>query len=133
MRDALFRAISRYSDFQRSLGVAPNILADRLDGFVRAGLMERRTAEGHPGTQDYCLTEKGRDLAPVIVALTQWGDRWAAPDGPPIIFGHCGCTGMVEQTVRCVACGATVDSADLETRAGPGSHHRGPSGTQRRP
>lgn len=121
IRDALFRGISRYAEFQRSLGVAPNILADRLEWFVRTGLMERRAAAGTAGTQEYLLTAMGRDLAPVLVALTRWGDHWAAPEGPPILFGHRGCTGTVEQTIRCLTCGGTLDDADLETRAGPGS------------
>ena len=67
-----------FSDFERRLRIAPNILAERLDGFVADGLMERRD------DQEYVLTEKGRELGPVIVALTEWGDRWVAPQGPPI-------------------------------------------------
>src|SRR5450755_1606952 len=79
IRDALFRGITRFSDFQRSLGVAPNILATRLDSFVGAGLMELRQYSERPPQHEYLLTGKGRDLGPVIIALTAWGDRWAAP------------------------------------------------------
>src|SRR3954447_17797158 len=70
IRDALFRGVTRFADFQRNLGVASNILASRLNDFVAADLMERRVTSTH---HDYLLTDKGRDLQPVIVALTHWG------------------------------------------------------------
>ena len=72
IRDALFAGHARFGDFQRSLGVASNILTARLDSFVAAGLMERRRYSEHPEHYEYLLTGKGRDLAPVIVALTAW-------------------------------------------------------------
>ena len=73
IRDALFAGHARFGDFQRSLGVASNILTARLDSFVAAGLMERRRYSEHPEHYEYLLTGKGRDLAPVIVALTRLG------------------------------------------------------------
>lgn len=129
LRDALFRGITRFSAFQRSLGVAPNILADRLDGFVAAGLMERRGVPDQLSVHDYLLTDKGRDLAPVLVALTAWGDRWLAPDGPPIAFIHAGCGGTILQEVSCGTCGGTVDPPGIETRGGPGSRRAGSTDT----
>lgn len=75
LRDAMFRGLTRYSDFMRTLEIAPNILAKRLAGFVEAGLMTQ-SAEG-----EYRLTEKGLDLKPTIMALTAWGDKWVRP-GP---------------------------------------------------
>ena len=81
LRDAMFRGYTRYNQFQRSLGVATNVLATRLDDFVAAGLMERR-GDGTAGEpSEYVLTRKGLELKPVIVALTEWGDRWVRP-GP---------------------------------------------------
>src|SRR3954470_9309946 len=82
LRNALFAGSTRYGDFQRSLGVATNVLQDRLDGFVGAGIMERRPSTDQRGQHEYVLTEKGRDFAPALIALTQWGDKWAGPDGP---------------------------------------------------
>ena len=80
LRDAMFRGYTRFSQFQKSLGVATNILAKRLEGFVAAGIMERRPGIG--GEQvEYVLTQKGLELKPVIIALTEWGDRWVRP-GP---------------------------------------------------
>jgi DNA-binding HxlR family transcriptional regulator len=75
LRDAMFAGITRFSQFQKSLGVATNILAKRLDDFVAAGIMEHRP--GAPGEQaEYVLTRKGMELKPFVVALTDWGDKW---------------------------------------------------------
>lgn len=62
------------------------------------------------------VDRKGRDLAPVVVALTEWGDRWAAPDGPPVVFGHPGCDGLARQTVVCTSCGNGLPASKLEAR-----------------
>ena len=120
IRDALFRGTTRFTDFQRSLQLAPNILAARLDSFVRARLMEQRSQAGRPGQPEYVLTEKGRDLAPVIIALTAWGDKWAAPQGPPAIFGHQACDGEIIQQLGCPDCGELITSDAVVARPGPG-------------
>ena len=78
LRDAAFAGHTRFSEFERSLGIAPNILASRLESFVVGGLMELRPNAEHKGQSEYLLTEKGRDFIPTIVALSSWGDRWAA-------------------------------------------------------
>ena len=88
LRDA-FYGRTRFEDFQRSLGIARNVLAVRLDRLVSAGVMERRRYEEHPPRDEYVLTEMGRDLFPVIAALLAWGDRWTAgEDGPPLPLVH---------------------------------------------
>jgi DNA-binding HxlR family transcriptional regulator len=120
IRDALFAGHTRFADFQRSLGVAPNILATRLGGFVAAGLMERRRYSDHPEHYEYVLTGKGRDLAPVILALTAWGDQHAAPNGPPILLEHATCGGQLQQRIDCAACGDEVRAPDIRVRPGPG-------------
>jgi len=130
IRDALFRGITRFSDFQRSLGVAPNILATRLDSFVGAGLMELRQYSERPPQHEYLLTGKGRDLGPVIIALTAWGDRWAAPQGPPIAYEHQGCGGVIRQETRCMTCGDPAPAADITARPGSATgavDHRTPA------
>jgi DNA-binding HxlR family transcriptional regulator len=120
IRDALFAGHARFADFQRSLGVAPNILTTRLDGFVAAGLMERRRYSEHPEHYEYLLTGKGRDLAPVIVALSAWGDQHAAPHGPPILFEHTACGGQIHQQIHCAACEEEIRNSDIRVRPGPG-------------
>ena len=83
LRDAMFRGSTRFSEFQKNLGIATNILARRLDRFVADGLMERRPG-GAREQADYVLTQKGLELKPVLVALTEWGDKWVRPG--PITF-----------------------------------------------
>jgi DNA-binding HxlR family transcriptional regulator len=121
IRNALFAGSTRFTEFQRTLGVAPNILSSRLDRFVEAGLMQTRPlSDGHE-TREYVLTDKGRELQPVIIALTEWGDRWAAPDGPPIIYEHEDCDGQVHLHLRCENCDAEPGPGRVTTRPGPGA------------
>jgi DNA-binding HxlR family transcriptional regulator len=121
IRNALFAGHTRFGDFQRSLGVASNILTARLDGFVAAGLMHPQRYSEHPEHFDYLLTDKGRELAPVILALTDWGDRWMAPDGPPVLYSHAVCGGDISQHTVCAGCGRVADAADVQARPGPGT------------
>ncbi|WP_144638828.1 winged helix-turn-helix transcriptional regulator [Bordetella genomosp. 13] len=74
VRDA-FDGLRRFSEFQRSLGVARNILADRLRGLVAAGILDMQEAADGSAYQAYVLTAKGESLFPVVVALRQWGER----------------------------------------------------------
>jgi DNA-binding HxlR family transcriptional regulator len=120
LRDALYRGTTRFADFQRDLGMASNILAKRLDGFVAAGLMEQRRYSERPEHHEYLLTESGRQLQAVIIALTAWGDRWAAPNGPPILYEHAHCGEAIHAQLRCSKCGDVGTSAEVVVRPGPG-------------
>jgi DNA-binding HxlR family transcriptional regulator len=86
LRDAMFGNFTRFSQFQKSLGIATNILAKRLEDFVASGLMERRQPGAFGEQAEYLLTRKGLDLKPVIIALTEWGDKWVRPG--PSVFRH---------------------------------------------
>lgn len=119
LRDALFAKVTRFGDFQHNLGIATNVLTARLEAFVAAGIMERRGVVGQGHQAEYVLTEKGRDLAPAMVALTHWGDRWAAPGEPPIIYLHADCGGEVHVEAVCETHGA-VPSGEVGVRPGPG-------------
>jgi len=121
IRNAAFAGMTRFSEFERRLGIASNVLAKRLDGFVADGLMElRAAADGSPGTE-YILTRKGHELGLVVMALTAWGDRWAAPDGPPIRFEHGACGGPVRPVAECESCGHTPDITEVTAAPGPGA------------
>ena len=74
VRDA-FRGLRRFSQFQKSLGLARNILTARLRGLVTDGILRAVPASDGSAYQEYVLTHKGRDLLPVLVALRQWGMR----------------------------------------------------------
>ncbi|MEU4702652.1 winged helix-turn-helix transcriptional regulator [Nonomuraea dietziae] len=120
IRDALFAGATRFSDFQRNLGIATNILKARLDGFVEAGIMRRHRYSEQPELYEYVVTDKGRALAPALVALSEWGDRWASDREPPIIYTHAVCgTGVTQQTV-CAHCGRVDDPAEIQSTIGPG-------------
>jgi len=114
LRNAMFAGTMRFSEFQKRLEVAPNILANRLERFVEEGLMT--TSKGDSEHFEYRLTRKGLDFKPVIIALAEWGDRWAAPEGPPIAFEHTGCGGRVAQRLFCKACGDSPELKDVVAR-----------------
>ena len=109
----------RFEEIQSDLGIARNILSDRLTTLVARGIVDRVRYMEHPERFEYTLTEKGRDLFPVIAALMQWGDRWAAPDGPPMVFRHtCGHNGHAQ--VTCSECGESMRLESVRAKAGPG-------------
>ncbi|HXV33843.1 MAG TPA: helix-turn-helix domain-containing protein [Gaiellaceae bacterium] len=78
VRDA-FLGLSRFAEFRNSLGIAPNVLADRLDRLVADGIFERVRYSARPARYEYLLTEKGRDLFTALNAIREWGDRHVSP------------------------------------------------------
>ncbi len=84
IREAFF-GTRRFGEFQAHLGIAPNVLSARLQGLVGHGILRAVSESENGRVLDYRLTDKGRDLFPIIVALLQWGDRHApVPGGPPV-------------------------------------------------
>lgn len=82
LRDA-FGGTTRFDEFQRSLGIAPNMLARRLAALVEADLLERRRYSERPPRDDYVLTARGRDFKPVLAALVAFGNKhFADPERP---------------------------------------------------
>jgi DNA-binding HxlR family transcriptional regulator len=120
VRDA-FHGIRRFDDFQSRLGIARNVLADRLGKLVAAGVLEKRPYQDNPPRHDYLLTEKGRDLWPVLTTMRQWGDRHAAPHGPPTLVVHEGCGKAAPFVLHCSACDEPVSSRDVHLERGPGA------------
>jgi DNA-binding HxlR family transcriptional regulator len=111
----------RFAEIRRSMGVAPNILSDRLGMLVEHGLLRRRLYSEHPESYEYMATQKGIDLNPVIVSLLQWGDKYAAPAGPPRVPVHAACGHDARLELRCSHCSEAIDSAELTARPGPGA------------
>src|ERR687886_977841 len=85
LRDA-FRGLTQFDQFQKSLGIAPNMLSRRLNTLVENGLLERRRYSERPPRDEYVLTERGRDFRPVLWALIAWGNRHFAPEGPSVVL-----------------------------------------------
>src|SRR5215472_18553007 len=87
LREAYY-GVTRFDEFEYYVGVAPNILSNRLKKLVDAGMMKRVPLAEHAGRYDYVLTEKGRDFFPAYLALKKWGDDWLAePAGPRSFSG----------------------------------------------
>ena len=125
LRD-LFNGVHRFDDITGHLGIARNVLTRRLATLTDAGLVDRvpYREPGHRERHEYRLTDAGRDLLPVILALVAWGDRHLAPDGSPMVVEHRGCGEPVVLELRCAA-GHDVDPrAGLRARPGPGARLR---------
>ncbi|HUO69564.1 MAG TPA: helix-turn-helix domain-containing protein [Solirubrobacteraceae bacterium] len=123
-----FLGTRRFDQFQERLGVARNVLQGRLERLVEAGIMRRTPYQERPTRYEYRLTQKGVDLWPVIVSLLKWGDRYAAPAGPPMVLTHKGCGGGLDDRRRCVRCGADLEPSDVQATPGPGAASEPPLG-----
>ncbi|MGN9779161.1 winged helix-turn-helix transcriptional regulator [Micromonospora sp. H33] len=121
MREALL-GTRRFDEFVRRVGIGEPAMAARLKEMVAAGLLERipYREPGQRTRHEYQLTRKGRELLPVITALRDWGDTWAADDaGPPVRATHRGCGHPIRAALRC-AQGHDVEEGNIEILAGPG-------------
>jgi len=119
VRDA-FLGVTRFDEFQQRLGISRNVLNQRLARLVEAGVLTKVPYSEHPPRFDYRLTDKGRDLWPVLTAMRQWGDQHAAPDGPPLELIHKDCGQASRARMVCSACGESIGSRDVEAISGPG-------------
>jgi DNA-binding HxlR family transcriptional regulator len=120
VRDALL-GLRRFDDFQHSLGVARNVLTDRLKRLVEAGVLERVPYQERPQRFEYRLTAIGRELAVPVIGLMHWGDRHLAePAGPPRLTRHRECGGLLHTALVCPTCDEPVSPADMDVLPGPG-------------
>jgi DNA-binding HxlR family transcriptional regulator len=120
LRDAVF-GLTRFEDFQESLGIASNVLTNRLKLLCDEGVLERVSDDERPGRPRYLLTQKGHEAAPALITLMKWGDRhYPNPGGPPRLTIHTACGGAVGGDLRCERCGKRVGFDEIEIRPGPG-------------
>ena len=115
-----FDGIHRFDDFQDALGVARNVLTDRLSRLCDEGIMRRVPYQDRPERFEYRLTRKGVGLWPAMMTLLMWGDRHYAPDGPPLLIGHQGCSGTLTSLFICSTCDSPLGPGNVEPRPGPG-------------
>lgn len=122
VREAFYGA-QVFSAFQERLGIAKNILAERLSALVENGVMARVQQRPNVERYTYLLTKKGHDLLPVLVALMQWGDQWVFGEGgePLRILDAVSKAPIAPLTVR-AADGRSLTIADLRFRPGPGAN-----------
>jgi DNA-binding HxlR family transcriptional regulator len=124
VRDAFF-GVTRFDDFQRSLGISRNVLRQRLGHLVAAGILKKVPYSERPPRSEYRLTDKGRDLWSVLTAMRQWGDRYASPKGKRIELVHKGCGATTDVEYVCKSCGELVTARDVVAVDGPGRPHGG--------
>jgi DNA-binding HxlR family transcriptional regulator len=118
LRDA-FYGLRRFDEFQKNLGVAPNMLTRRLNALVKTGLLERRRYSEHPPRDEYVLTERGRDFRPVLLALLAWGNRHFAPEGASVQLANARTGAPVEPVLVDGATGEEITGPDFVVVAGP--------------
>jgi DNA-binding HxlR family transcriptional regulator len=113
---------TRFDELQSRLGIARNILTARLERLIGLGVLERFSLEERANTYGYRLTRKGEALYPVLVALMQWGDRWAAKDGkPPTALVDDATGAPIEQITVRSASGEPLSYRDVRFIRGPGA------------
>jgi DNA-binding HxlR family transcriptional regulator len=119
--------VRRFDELADHLGIARNVLSQRLARLVQAGLV-KRTAYREPGARErheYRLTGAGRELMPILVAFMDWGDRHlAGPEGPPAVVRHADCGARVKIALTCEDGHELSDRPRLRTEPGPGRRLR---------
>ncbi|KIE50597.1 MAG: hypothetical protein MB53_04595 [marine actinobacterium MedAcidi-G2A] len=117
LRD-LFRGVRRFEQLRKDLGIAKNILSDRLSKLHLAGVVHQEPYQSNPIRHEYYLTEKGLDLSPSLIALMHWGDRWFANGNPPTILTHSHCDTPLQQFTFCPKCDISVSPDRISSRPG---------------
>jgi len=123
LRDA-FYGLSRFDDFQTSLGIAPNILSRRLATLVEAGMLERHRYSVRPARYEYLLTERGRDFRPVLLSMMAWGNRHFAPEGQALELIDKQSGQVVEPVLVDRLSGEPITPERHEVRPGPAASER---------
>ncbi|HSX21262.1 MAG TPA: helix-turn-helix domain-containing protein [Gaiellaceae bacterium] len=108
--------LRRFDEIQANLGVARNVLTDRLERLLGAGILERVRYREKPERFEYVLTAMGSELRVPLLALLNWGDRHLAPDGPPRLVDHIGCGGHVTARAVCDECGEVLAPGAVHSR-----------------
>ena len=122
--------VRRFDAIQRDLGISRKVLAERLSELMEHGVLERVPYQDNPPRHDYVLTEKGVDLAYVLLAMKTWGDRWAADDdGPPMVLRHERCGAIADVVPACSRCGEAIVPGEVTPLRGPGARS-GPGTTE---
>lgn len=79
LRD-IFYGVRRFDALRKNLGISRKVLTQRLNRLVEAQILQRKVYQEHPPRHEYCLTERGKELFPIIVTLMAWGDKWLAEE-----------------------------------------------------
>ena len=123
VRDAL-NGLSRFEEFQESLGIAPNMLTRRLNALVGAGFLERRRYSAHPPRHEYRPTERARDFRQVLIALNAFGNRHFAPEGPSVMIVDAATGAPADPVMVDRASGRPIAPPEFVSVAGPAASER---------
>jgi DNA-binding HxlR family transcriptional regulator len=128
-----FLGTRRFADFEARLGISKNVLTQRLEHLVEHGVLERVDAGVHGTRYEYALTAMGKDLATVMTALRQWGDRWIFGEGNEPLLVLDRRTGRPIPRLRITGeDGTPLGAAELELRPGRGARTSGSRPRRRR-
>ena len=123
LRDALY-GLTRFDEFQKSLGIAPNILTRRLAQLVDSGMLEKRQYSEHPPRHEYRLTAKGHDFRTVVLALVAWGNRHFAEEGLAMQIVDARTGEIADPILVDRKSGRPLTGPDFRIAAGPGANER---------
>ena len=113
IREAFF-GVRYYDAFLSNLGIATNILTDRLKWLVENDIFETHKDTKDARRKKYALTEKGLDLYPVILSIIKWGDRWLSDEsGPPLLLHHRKCGHLLTPVICCEHCRESIVINDV--------------------
>lgn len=115
----------RFGEIKRNTGAASNILSDRLGLLVDQGVLMHVDEEVDGQKVDrYVLTKKGVDAQPILIALNEWGNKYAAPHGAPRELFHEDCGHTVHAKLVCDHCGGDLKASNTMLKPGPGANER---------
>lgn len=121
LREAFF-GHRRFSDFVEFTGAQPSVISDRLKRLVDAGVLESSQYQEHPPRNEYTLTPMGRDLQPVLMHLTKWGDTYLdGGQGAPVVNTHTECDHDADPKLVCGHCDAPLTHTNVRSSPGPGA------------
>ena len=123
LRDALY-GLTRFDEFQKSLGIAPNILTRRLATLVEAGMLERVRYSEHPPRFEYRLTPAGRDFRTVVLAMVAWGNRHFAHEGLSMMIVDAKTGEVADPVLVDKKSGRPLIGPDFRVVAGPAADER---------
>lgn len=115
---SIFRGRHRFGELQTELGIAKNLLSNRLRRMVDHGILYKVQYQERPIRYEYRLTTKGADLYEALISLMRWGDRWYSDGDPPTVLVHQDCGSPLDLSVRCEPCNTAVRPSQVASRSG---------------
>ena len=116
-----FSSVRRFNGFEKNLGINRNLLSARLDKLVKAGVLEKKLYQEKPARYEYIITEIGRELRPVLVALASWSEKHLVEGPSPVSIVHDHCDSKIEILLHCGSCERVLEQTEVISRLNPDS------------